>query len=108
MYNIDEEGKFSIVRGDSAVVDLTIMRNDEEYTLQEGDVCVLTVKKSVNDKDFLIQKPLVNGQFIFVPDDTSGLEYDKYRYDVQFTGADGFVDTIIKPNIFKVEPEVTW
>ena len=43
-----------------------------------------------------------------LPEDTHELPYKIYKYDVQLTLADGFVDTIIPPTDFIVKEEVTW
>ena len=51
MYKIDDNGAFYIVRGDSADFDIYLpILNDKgeiigEYTLQEGDTLLFTVKK---------------------------------------------------------------
>ena len=112
MYKIDDDGTFEIVRGDSADFDIYLpILNDEgeiigEYTLQEGDVLLFTVKKNTKTDDILIQK---SGQHISLqPNDTKNLSYGKYVYDAELTYASGFVDTVILPSPFIIIDEVTF
>lgn len=112
MYKIDDDGTFEIIRGDSAEFDIYLPILDEEgqiideYTLQEGDVLLFTVKKNTKTKDIIMQK---SGQHIeIVPSDTHNLSYGNYAYDVQLTYNNGFVDTVIPPTKFIVCEEVTF
>ena len=102
-----EDNAITITRGDSARIDITVYdAHGEEYELQEGDALVFTVKSSVNDKEKLIQK---SGAVINInPQDTQDLDYGKYVYDVQITLANGTVNTIIEPSVFKIASEVSW
>lgn len=77
-----------------------------EYELQKDDTLIFTVKRNTKKKDYIFQK---RGREIFIEsDDTSGMKYGKYKYDVQWSNAKGEVDTIILPTDFIVREEVTW
>lgn len=144
MYRIRDDKTIEIVRGDSAIIEVDLLKYyiadppmkadlptyyeyiDGEYVktkdtdivdgkeyyykaayeMQEGDSIVFTVKKSEKDAEHLIQK--TGERIILDPVDTAELEYGRYRYDVQFTDANGFVDTVIEPSNFRVKKEVTW
>nr|MBQ4455631.1 hypothetical protein [Clostridia bacterium] len=112
MYKIDKESQvFTIVRGDSAEFGIDLWELDDNnnkvpYELQDGDSLKFTVKTSTKTKDVVFQK---EGQEITIdPEDTEDLKYGTYKYDVEFTGADGYVDTIIRPKDFVVAEEVTF
>lgn len=112
MYKIDDSGAFYIVRGDSADFDIYLPILDDkgeiigEYTLQEGDTLLFTVKKNTRTTDILIQK---SGQHISLePTDTKDLSYGNYVYDAELTYASGFVDTVILPSPFVITEEVTF
>ena len=111
MFIIDEDKNITIVRGDSAEIEIEMTETTDEgetidYELQPGDELLFTVKKSVDDPETLFQK---SGSFIVInPEDTANLPYGTYRYDVQFTDSGGYVDTVIRPHKFKVVSEVTW
>lgn len=112
MFIIHEDGRFEIVRGDSADFDIYLpIYNDEgevigEYDLEPGDTLLFTVKKNTKTDDVLIQK---SGKHVSIlPEDTEGLSYGKYVYDVQLTYSSGFVDTVILPHEFKINEEVTF
>lgn len=99
----------SITRGDSAIFALTIKKADgKPYEIAEGDTIIFTVKKSTFDAKIIAQKKVVDGVVRLHPDDTKGLEYGTYYYDVELTQADGFVSTVISPHKFIVEQEVTY
>lgn len=76
------------------------------YTPQPGDTLFFTVKKDTKTDEILIQK---EGQHVeILPEDTEGLKYGKYVYDVELTYASGFRDTVILPTEFKITEEVTF
>lgn len=111
MYKVNENGSIEMIRGDSAEFDIQVMTEDidgepVEYVLQEGDILTFTVKKSTKSEETLIQK--TGPHILILPEDTQELSYKTYKYDVQLTMADGFVDTIIPPTDFIIKEEVTW
>lgn len=96
-----------LTRGDSAEFDIAVTdASGNPYELQDGDEIKFTVKRSVYDKNALIQK--TGSRIRINPEDTAELSYKKYVYDVQVTMADGTVDTIIPPSTFEVLGEVTF
>lgn len=97
----------SMTRGDSASFDITVQNADgTPYTLHTGDTVTLTVKKTVNDSEVLLQKQGVN--ITLENSDTKNLEYGSYVYDVQVDLADGSKHTIIEPSVFEIRAEVNW
>lgn len=97
-----------LTRGDSAIIELKLKQDGVDYALHEGDVCVLTVKRSIASADILLQKNLADwSQFYIAPDDTAGWEYGEYIYDVQVTTAAGDVFTVVTPHKFIIKEEVT-
>lgn len=107
MYSIDERNVISMIRGDTAEFDIELIDDEGDvYELVPGDVITFTVKKNTLSSDVLIQK---EGPHISIlPEDTSGMAYGTYKYDVQFTSSGGSVDTVIPPTTFKLLEEVTW
>ena len=112
MYIIKEDNSIEMVRGDSADFDIYLPIKDEEgqiigeYTLEEGDVLLFTVKKNTKTDEVIFQK---SGQHVeILPEDTETLPYGKYVYDVELTYASGFRDTVIRPKELKLTDEVTF
>lgn len=105
-----------MTRGDDAYLDLEIKQQTfpyENYELQEGDYAILSVRRSKEESKedsnpLLIQIPLIDGNFHISPENTESLDFGNYIYDVQLTLANGNVNTIIGPNIFRILPEVTY
>jgi hypothetical protein len=80
----------------------------EPYTVQNDDVLTLTVKKDITDTEPIIEKKVTgNTTFHLEPKDTTGLNFGKYKYDVQINTAEGEVYTIISPTAFEILAEVT-
>lgn len=98
----------SLTRGDSLILHVNVMQNDEPYVPQEGDVIRFALKKNVNDENVLILKEidLSSMQLIIEPEDTKELPYGTYKYDIELTTVGGFVDTFIGPANFKITEEV--
>jgi hypothetical protein len=98
----------SLTRGDSLILHVNIMQNEEPYVPREGDVVRFALKKKSSDEECLILKDIDTEtlQLIIEPDDTKNLPYGTYRYDIELTTAAGFVDTFIGPANFKITEEV--
>lgn len=100
----------SLTRGDSATLSVDLKTQDgEAYALDEGDTLVLTVKRSPNDEEIVLQLYADGeGVFTFLPSATEGLAFGNYRYDIQLTTSAGEVYTVIPVSGFTLLEEVTW
>lgn len=61
----------------------------ELYELEEGDKCYFGVKLDPEDDKPVILKKLTDYILELEPNDTQGLEFGKYWYDVYIVFADG-------------------
>lgn len=77
-----------------------IKRNGKIAGLSGFNV-VLTVKKSVDADEVVLTKTATDGQFIFLHDDTKGIEAGEYVYDILVTANDQY--STIGPYKFVVE-----
>ncbi|MBQ2768103.1 MAG: hypothetical protein IJF49_08530 [Clostridia bacterium] len=105
-----EGNTIRLTRGDTAFLSVPIVRADtgEPYDLAEGDTLEFSLKKYTSDEEPIFQKKIIGGNtFTIRPDDTSGLRFGKYKYDVQLTTAQGHVFTVIEASVFEVMEEVT-
>ena len=106
--------KIILTRGDSAA--LTVILKDEAGTqidLVTGDTVYFTVKTSPGVEAKVFQKTITvftSGQanIPIVPADTAALSFGNYKYDIQYSRADGFTRTIVAPSTFVVAEEVTY
>lgn len=99
-----------LTRGDTAFLTILIEREGtgQAYELAEEDALVFTVKKNTYEREALIQKKLLGGNlFEFTPEDTAGLDFGLYVYDVQLTTAVGHVFTVVEASDFRILEEVT-
>lgn len=99
----------SLTRGDTLSLLLDVRNSSgTEYEPAEGDMIVFTMKKSCSDATALITKEIDTDDLTLVldPEDTEGLAFGKYVYDIQITLANGDVDTIIPNGTFKLTEEV--
>ena len=96
MINIYND-KIRIVRGDTASLQINFS--------QEVDSAVLSIKKSVNDDEYVLQKQIVDGLLQFTHSDTNNLPAGRYVYDIQVTYGD-VVDTPLI-GVFEILPDVT-
>lgn len=111
MLHVLDNGTVQLTRGDTARLNVSIKNTtlDEDYEIAEDDIVTLTVKKTVNDSEPVVQKSLTgSAAFKVDPADTAELAYGKYKYDVQLTTAAGDVYTVIEPTTFEITSEVTF
>jgi len=97
MLHIDEEQNITLTRGDTGFFEISLVdKNNEPYVPQEGDRLRFALGKSWG-KDTLFTKeiPLDTCILELEPQDTKNLEFKKYKYDVEFTDAQGHVSTVI-------------
>lgn len=102
-----------IVRGDSGFVTIDLMKvvNDEvvPYVPQSGETLRFAAAKkygATEDECFIIRQiPLDTNRLYFYPEDTKSQKFGTYKYDLEFTNIDGFVDTILRGD-FIISEEV--
>lgn len=111
MLSVDQYMNICLTRGDTARLTISIVNDntDGEYEIQPDDVLVMTVKRKTTDHDICFQK-IVNGDSLIhiKPEDTSELDFGKYKYDVELRTASGDVYTVIEPSTFCLLQEVTY
>jgi hypothetical protein len=98
-----------LTRGDTFKAHLTINNPDgTEYTPQEGDTVRFALKENIEDQECLILRdiPIDTMLLVLNPEDTKGLEFGSYVYDIQRTKANGDVDTFITASKLKLTAEV--
>lgn len=101
-------GKVNIamIRGDSESI---TVRCSEPF--DNGDMVTFTMRPDI-EGEIVLQKEITDfpeGEAVipFEPEDTAGLDFGDYVYDIQLTRADGTVTTLIVPARFRLEEEVT-
>ena len=104
----------SMTRGDSETIKVTLKDTlGNVVPLVAGDIIRLTVREKMLSPIKIIEKTITefdDGQALIAihPQDTSGLRFTSYVYDIQLTRANGTVKTIITPSRFIVTGEVTY
>lgn len=97
----------SMTRGDSESI---TVRCSEPFST--GDTLYLTLREDP-ESPVVMQKTVTefpDGEAIFriCPEDTEGLDFGSYVYDIQVTWAGGVVKTLVGPAKFKLTEEVTY
>lgn len=107
----------SLTRGDSFFTIVTMERTDGSiYTPVEGDTIRFALKRNVMNtakNEFADRTPLILKQIPIDtlmlqldPEDTKGLNFGTYAYDIELTYANGVVDTFIADAKFVLTREV--
>lgn len=113
MIKIDENGAITIIRGDSGFVTVSLVEvvDGEEvpYVPRTGETLRFAAAKkwgAKEDECFIIRDiPLTTNKLYFYPEDTKDQKFGSYKYDLEFTDIDGFVDTIMRGD-FVISEEV--
>lgn len=102
MFKIDGKQNIYISQGDTAICDIIISNPNfpfSEYTLQEGDTLVFTVRSAPKqlgeEEEPLIQKTFTDNILVLNSSDTINLDYGQYFYDIKLIFANGDINTII-------------
>jgi hypothetical protein len=100
-------------------VNITMTRGDSEsltvtcsVPFTNGDTVYFTVREDA-ESEILLQKIITDfpdGAAVIpiYPEDTEGMDFGDYVYDIQVTRAGGVVTTLIVPSRFKLNEEVTY
>lgn len=104
----------TLTRGDTAIISVPLVNVDEtgqesEYTPHTGEKLrfAMSDKYGANRDEVLIYKDIPIDTLILQidPEDTKSLKFGKYKYDIEFTDAQGHVSTGLSA-IFEVAKEV--
>lgn len=113
MYEVDKNNAITMIKGDTVILDLKFFdQEDAPYVPKERDRIRFALKKRYDDSEPLLVKdiPIDTLQLVIEPKDTKNLpcgEYHgRYKYDIELTTAEGFVDTIIPRADFTILEEV--
>lgn len=105
--------KVRMTRGDSVylTVEITSTANGEQgeaYEIAADDTLTLTMRKNIRSDRIAMMKIMKgSASFRIAPEDTEGLDTGCYVYDVQLRTADGDVYTVIAPETWVIDGEVT-
>ena len=107
MFTIDYKKRIKIVKGDTAIFDISM----NNYNFIEGDKVYFTVKKNVDDVENSIQKVVSTfdgniAKIVLSKEDTN-IDAGVYLYDVQCSLSNGVVDTVILPTKFEILGGIT-
>ena len=103
----------TMVRGDSETITVSCVDgNGNAVQFIEGDTIYFTIKKTIDTAEKILQKVIkefIDGSAIIEIEhaDTANIEPGTYMYDIQYNDQFGKVSTIIKPNLFKIEGDIT-
>ncbi len=119
MFSI-ENNVIYLTKGDDATLSVSLADDDgAEYTLQSGDVLVMTVKAKPGDAEVLFSVTAADGTFTISHADTANLDVGRYSADIQLKTAAGKRHTVWPDlsgesrysntafNNFVIQPEVT-
>lgn len=108
--------EIQLTRGDTLQVLVTITKDGEEYTPQDGDSVRFALKhEKLNAKrtDYKDEEPLIIKDIPIdtmilelEPEDTKDLDFGTYVYDIEITFEDGVVDTFIPAARLNLTEEV--
>lgn len=104
----------TLTRGDTAIISVPLVNVDDEghetpYTPHQGESLrfAMSDKYGATRSEVLILKEIPIDTLILEidPEDTKPLKFGKYKYDIEFTDAQGHVSTGLSA-IFEVGKEV--
>lgn len=103
-----KKGAITLMRGDTAVLNVALHDNatDEDYTMNEGDKLVFTVREDAEDDGTpVLQTESQSPRIFFKHEDTKDLEAGRYVYDLCLFTSLGMVQTI-GPAAFIIKQDV--
>ena len=97
----------TLTRGDTCVIRVDVSDiGDNDYTMQESDELIFTLRKKVGSREVLIEKTLEENLLKLQPEDTLDLDFGDYVFDIVLKTFAGEVFTVIPASTFKIAVEV--
>lgn len=90
-----EGNKITLTRGNTAFIEIDIIKDDEPYILRAGDSLTLSLKRRSDYNNIVLTKTTTTNTFTLVESDTKELSHGVYEYDITFRGNDGTIDTLL-------------
>lgn len=103
-YNVDGS-TITLTRGDTFIKDFPLYVDGKRYELCPCDEVRFAAKLDYDDPEPAIFKKLDGYTLTLNPEDTKGLEFGTYKYDVQITLGSGRVITYMRGKL-KLDKEV--
>jgi hypothetical protein len=96
-----------MIRGDTGIVELALQDDAGNVIEPTAYTAIFSLKKSIDDVPYIMQKQFADGKISFTHADTNLLPTGSYIYDVQVEILqDGSIHTI-GPNPFVILADVT-
>ena len=112
MFIIDDN-RIYLTRGDTADIAVSLKNlDDSDYEMQEGDTLWFRLKRyaTKDNSEILVEKTadVYDEEVIIslVPEDTLGLAFGEYRYEVELVTAEDKHYTVIADESFEVGKEL--
>lgn len=94
-FEIDSDLVVLLTKGDTGPFKVAPTVDGEPWEMGEKDTLTLTVSRSADLTDPLLQKTVTGTPYITIePEDTSSMQPGKYVYEVKLRTADGRVETV--------------
>lgn len=109
MLYIDRDGNITLTRADTAFIDVTSFKNQvgETYQLFEGDKVYFRLKTNpILEKELTIDLLNNKAGLHIIPDDTAGLPFTTFKYEMELVTSTGEHFTFIADRNFTVGKEV--
>lgn len=85
-----EDDKIYLTKGDSAAITMTVLSGGTTYTLQNGDVLTLSVRKQPTEQSpLLLSVTATSTRIVISHEDSKSIPAGKYSADVQLTTSGG-------------------
>ena len=94
-FEIDRDLVMYLTKGDTGLIKVAPTVDGKPWEMGAKDTLTLTVSRSVDLTDPLIQKTATGTPYITIePEDTAGMQPGRYVYEVKLRTADGRVETV--------------
>ena len=111
MISVDSDYNITIIRGDSGYVTVPLVEvidgEETPYTPKEGETLRFAMAKkygATEEECYILRDIDINTlKLYFYPEDTKDLKFGTYKYDLEFTNVDGYIDTIRRGNFIIAE-----
>lgn len=91
----------TLSKGNSLVVNIELFDGDEPYTPEAGERLIFSLKRAINDDEYVMQKDITNLVLELSPKETN-ISVGKYLYDIVLFG-ENKKDTVIGPKGFIIK-----
>lgn len=103
MLRIDENNNIYLTKGDTAIIDISLTYDGEQWIMSSSDYISFALKRNVNFNYTVFSREYNEPSISLYSADTNALSFGEYDYSLTYNHSDGTIDTFLTGKFYITE-----